>query len=147
MGNVILQAWNKTTKLLLKEVKKHFRKYKLIDSWKFAGDSFKIDRKALAVYHKQVSQSKLSMVINLVHKKESLWWTVSPRYSQYLALNELKIIMNFLLGTLKQKQLQKSMRPNCINQMLLQLLSDAEQSLLSYYFKAIQHFYLPLSCF
>ena len=55
--------------------------------------------------------------------------------------------MTFLLGTLQQKHLQKSMQPNCIEQMLLQLLSDAEQSLLNYYFKAIQHFDLVLLCF
>jgi len=147
MGNVSLQAWGKNTRLLLKEEKKHLRKSKLIDSWKLKVNFFKIDKKALAVYHKQVSQSKLSMVINLVNQKESLSSAIHPKCSQYLALNQPKITMTFLLGTLQHKQLQKSMRSNCINQMLLQLLSNAEQSLLSYYFKAIQYFYLPLSCF
>lgn len=147
MGNVSLQAWDKTRGLLLKQVKKHLRKYQLIDSWKFVGDSFKIDNKALAVDRKQLSQSQLSIVINLVDKKEFLSSALHPKYSQYLAPNESKKIITFLLGTLQQKHLQKSMRSNCINQMLLQLLSDAEQSLLSYYFKAIHHFYLPLLCF
>ena len=147
MGNVSLQAWDKTRGLLLKEEKKHLRKYQLIDSWKFVGDSLKIDNKALAVDRQQVSQSQLFIVIDLVDKKESLSSALHPKYSQYLAPNESKKIITFLLGTLQQKHLQKSMRSNCINQMLLQLLSDGEQSLLSYYFKAIHHFDLPLLCF
>ncbi|MEM7714043.1 MAG: hypothetical protein AAF349_10800 [Cyanobacteria bacterium P01_A01_bin.68] len=85
MGKVSLQAWDKTRRLLLEEVKKHLRKYQLIDLWKFVGDSFKIDKKALAVYHKQVSQSQLYMVINLIDKKESLSSALHPKCSQYLA--------------------------------------------------------------
>lgn len=147
MRYVSLQAWSKTTKLLSKEVKRHLIKSKLIDS-------FKIYKKALDVDQKQASQSKLSMVINLVHKKESLSSGISLRYSKNLAPNQPKKTITFFFGTLRQKSKQKylfinsiSMQFYCIKQMLLELISDTEQSLLSYYFKVIQHFYLSLSCF
>lgn len=153
MQNVSLQAWNKTTKLLSK-MKRYLKKSHFINSWKITGDSFKIYQKALDVYQKQASQSKLSMINNLVHKKELLSSPVSPRYSQNLAFNQPKKAMTFSLATLRPKHRHKylliefiSMLPNCIKQMLLQLLSDAEKSLLSYYFKEIEHSYLPLSCF
>jgi len=151
MRSVGLQAWNKTKKLLSKEVKRHPIKSELIDSWKVAVDSFNIYKKDLDVYQKQASQSKLSMVINLVRISSF----VPQTYSEKLAPNESKEAMIFFLGPLRQKYTQQyfkvigfvSMQFNYISKMLLQLISDAEQSLLSNYFKMIRHLSLRLSCF
>ena len=152
--NVSMQAWIKTTKLVSKEVKIHLKKSKLIGLLKTVGESFKIDKKALDIYQNQGSWSKLFMVINLVHIQELLSSAFLSRYSQNLVLNQPKKAITFLFGTSRQKYRQKyplmnfiSMRFCCMEQMLLQLLSDNEQSLLSDYFNVIQHFYLPLSCF
>ncbi|MEO1762920.1 MAG: hypothetical protein AAFR83_13325 [Cyanobacteria bacterium J06629_18] len=99
-----LKAWNKTKKLLFKEVERYFIKSKLIDSWNFTGDCFKISKKALDIYRKKESQSKLSTFISWEHERESVSSVVPLGYIQHLASEKLKKIRTFFLETLKQKQ-------------------------------------------
>ena len=142
MRNVSLQAWNKTENLLFKEVKRHRIKPSTIDPWEITGDSFKIYEKALDVYIEQPPSQQLS--------RESRSFSKAP--SSYTAPNQLVKAISASLGALRQKYTQKDPRVigfvsmhHYTSQMLLQLLSPLEQSLLSAYFKAIDdHLYMSL---
>ena len=147
MLNVSLQAWKKTAKFLSKEVKRYLIKSELIDSWKFAGDSLKIDKNALDFYQKQASKPKPSMVINLVLKQELLPSTISPTYSEKLAHNEPQKAITFVLATLKQKHTQQYLRLIGFVSMQFKYIGKILLSLLSNYFKVIHYLSLPLPCF
>ena len=142
MRNVSLQAWNKTENLLFKEVKRHRIKPSAIDPWEITGDSFKIYEKALDVYIEQPPSQQLS--------RKSRSFSKTP--SSYTAPNQLVKAISASLGALRQKYTQQVPRVigfvsmhHYTSQMLLQLFSPLEQSLLSGYFKAIDdHLYMPL---
>ncbi|MGB6301290.1 MAG: hypothetical protein WBF90_34635 [Rivularia sp. (in: cyanobacteria)] len=153
MRSVSLQAWNKTEKLLSKEVKRHRIKPELIDPWEITEDSFKIYEKALDVYTNFAPPRKPSMVVKLLAKEESLSSDVSLRYTEQLAPNQLTKAISSPLGALRRKYTQQdpkvigfaSMQFHFTSQMLLQSLSLTEQKLLNNYFKVIDdHLYMPL---
>lgn len=145
MRNVSLQAWNKTEKLLSKEVKRHRIKSEFIDPWKIAEDCFIIYEKTLEVYLQYAQISEASTVDSLTHNKESV--------SSYISSTHITKAIGFSLGILRDKYTQQdprvigfvSMQFHYTGQLLLQLLSDTEQKLLGNYFKVIDdHLYMPL---
>ena len=153
LGNVSLRAWNKTETLLFKEVKRHRIKSELIDPWEIARDSFEIYEKALNVYTQQAPLRQLSMVMKLARQQKSLSSKALSIYSKQLAPNQLAKAISPAVGALRKKYTQQdprvigvvSMQFHYTGQMLLELLSDEEQSLISGYFKVIDdHLYMPL---
>ncbi|AFY59203.1 hypothetical protein Riv7116_6890 [Rivularia sp. PCC 7116] len=152
MRNVSLQAWNKTEKLLSKQLKRHRIKTELIDPWEITRDSCKIYEKSLDVYMR-AAPGEPSMVSELASKEESRASPEDPIYAQRLAPNQLTKAISSSLGDLRQKYTQKdprvigfvSMQFHYTGQMLLHLLSGIEQSILSTYFKVVDdHLYMPL---
>ena len=153
LRHISLQAWNKTEALLLKEIKRHRIKLELIDPWEIAGDSFKIYEKALDVYIQQAPLKQLSMAMKLAPEGESLSSRALSIYAEQIAPGQLAKVIGASLGALRQKYTRQdnrvigfvSMQFHYTSQMLLQLLSHAEQKLLSPYFKVIDdHLYMPL---
>ncbi|MBV6624765.1 MAG: hypothetical protein KI793_17815 [Rivularia sp. (in: Bacteria)] len=152
MRNISLQAWKKTEKLLTKQPKRHRIKAELIDPWEITRDSFTIYEKSLDVYM-QAAPREPSMLIELAAKDESLSSPEEPTYVEQLAPYQLTKAISSSLGDLRQKYTQKdprvigfvSMQFHYTGQMLLQLLSGIEQSILSTYFKVIDDcLYMPL---
>ncbi|MEO1429425.1 MAG: hypothetical protein AAFV71_10245 [Cyanobacteria bacterium J06633_8] len=152
MGNISLQAWNKTEKLLSKELKRHRIKTDLIDPWEITRDSFNIYEKSLDVYM-QAAPWEPSMLVELAPPDESLSSPANQTGVQGLALNQLTKAISSSLGNLRQKYTQQdprvigfvSMQFHYTGQMLLQLLSGIEQNILSTYFKVVDdHLYMPL---
>jgi hypothetical protein len=152
MGNVSLQAWNKTEKLLSKEVKRHRIKPYEIEIWEIAGDSFKIYDKALDVNRHLVPSHRPSMVIKLAPKKKLLSSSFLLRYTKQLAPTQLTNAISSSLGALRRKPtLQNAKAISFVSisyftsKMFLQLLSHIEQKLLSNYFKIVDDYlYIPL---
>lgn len=143
--HVSLQAWNKTEKLLFKEVKQHRINPESIHSWEIARDSLKIYGKAVDVYPHLPPLRHLS--------SESPSPEAVCVYSQQLAPNQLAKAISTFLGALRQKYNQKdkkvigfvSIQFHYTNQMLLQLLSHIEQNFIFSYFKVIDdHLFMPL---
>ncbi len=152
MGNVSQKAWNKTEKLLSKEVKRHRIKPYEIDTWEIAGDSFKIYEKALEVNRHFVPPHKPSMVMKLAAKNKSLSSGFLLRYTEQLAPTQLKKTISSSLGALRRKYTLQDPKvigfvsiSDFTSKILLQLLSHTEQKSLSNYFKIIDdHLYIPL---
>ena len=153
LRSVSAQAWNKTEALLSKEVQQHQINPNFINPWDIAADSFNIYKKALAVYAQQGTSRPLAGVIGLGNTSHPLYQEALEVDTEQVAPSQLSTVIGSEIGLLRKKYTTDdpriigfvSMQFHYTSQMLLELLSPIEQSMVGAYFKVIDdHLYMPL---
>lgn len=118
-----IQAWNKTEKLISKELVRHQINPKFINPWQISEDSFRIFEKTIEIYARQDTPYRLATVIGSdLGKIRKKYTKEDPR------------VIGFV-----------SMQVHHTGQMLLEGIAKSEQDKVRKYFKVIDdHLYMPL---
>ena len=149
------QTAKKAKIILFKEVKKHPKKSESIEPWKIPINYFTTYAKTLNVNIQQAPLKQLYIVMKLAHIEASLSSRATSKYAEKFAPSHLVKVIGTFLGVLKQKYKQQhnrligfvNMHFHYTSPILLQILSHAEQNLLSAYFKVIDdRLYISLQC-
>lgn len=147
------QAWNKTESLLAQEVRRHKINPRLINPWDIAADCFRIYDKVLELYTEQTTSRQLSSVVKLADRSSQIYQKALEVYTEQVAPSQLAALIGDEMGMLQKKYTANdprvkgfvSLQIHFTSQMLLEMLSPLEQTLMSAYFKVIDdHFYMPL---